>query len=298
MQVGFICTNGEEVLFKDCMENCKNHCVSLPTLSILSKQRPWTGLPSTTQLITGTRYTLLKIFKDYYEDIQKLAWILLGNKVHKSLEDNDTEGTSEISFANRIQSGIADYYSPKNFTLWDYKNSGSYKVKKALGLVSIKISDPLGERYKKSGRGYKKGDIKQVTVWNQDQSAVDMWEWILQTNRYAIWLEDSGRPVKKIKIEIIVRDGGLKAAATYGIDKNIVVIDIPILDRKYVLDYFNKKAKTLRTAIALMWSPLCNNKETWGGRKCENYCPVSKYCKEMPEHSNLENRFDFPQILC
>jgi hypothetical protein len=301
-QIGFYCPNGQSVLFNDCLKKChmKERCVSTPTLRALCKQRIWTGKPSTTQLLGGTRYALLKILKDYYEDIQSLAWILLGNKVHKSLEDNDVEGTAEIEFKDKSQTGIADYYEACDKTLWDYKTSGSFKVHKALGMQSRKINDPNGERYKRSGKGYKAGDIKKITVWDKNGAIADKWEWILQTNRYAIWLKDDNRPVEKIKIEVIVRDGGLKAAAMHGIDRNIIIINIPILNKEYVLDYFKRKASMLRLAIASSWAPKCNSKECWDGRKCEGYCPVSKYCEEMTNEHKLKERFGKmePEILC
>lgn len=301
MQIGFKCPSGKEITFKKCLKQCgmENRCVSSPTLQALSIQRKWVGLPSTTQLLAGTRYAYLKLVKDYYEDVQKLAFILLGNKVHKQLEDSDTEGTSEIAFKSKIQSGILDYYDKLSKTLWDYKASGSFKVKKALGLVSYKVDDPTGATYKRAGSGFKKGDIKQVTMWKQDIKVVDMWEWILQTNRYAIWLEDDNMPVEQIKIEVIVRDGGLRAATSSGVNKNIVVIDIPIISREYVLDYFKRKADMLRLALVIGWAKRCTNEECWQGKKCENFCAVSLYCNEMPNDHPMAKKFEDiqPEIL-
>ena len=301
MQIGFKCPDGEEIKFEDCLNSCrmKNRCVSLPTINALSVQRKWVGLPSTTQLLAGTRYAYLKLAKDYYEDVQKLAFILLGNKVHQQLEDADTEGTAELAFKDKVMSGILDYYDKPSKTLWDYKASGSFKVKKALGLVSYKVDDPTGATYKRAGAGFKKGDIKQVTMWKQDAKMADMWEWILQTNRYAIWLQDDDTIVEHIKIEVIVRDGGLRAATSSGVDKNIVVIDIPIISREYVLDYFKRKAKMLRTALAIGWSKKCTDDECWGGKKCENFCPVSLYCNQMPDEHPSAKKFEAlqPEIL-
>lgn len=301
-QIGFICKNGQNVLFEDCLKKCKlgERCVSTPTLRALSIQRKWTGLPGTTQLLSGTRYALLKIMKEYFEDIQNLSFILLGNKTHKSLEDNDIEGTAEIEFKDKTQSGIADYYDAKEKTLWDYKTSGAFKVHKALGMRKKKINNSSGARYKRSGKGYKAGDIKKVTVWDKIPEMADKWEWTLQTNRYAIWLEDSNRPVEKIKIEVIIRDGGLMAAQNYGIENKIEVIEIPILNKDYVLHYFERKRKMLMLAIALSWAPLCDDIDSWNGRKCEGYCPIKKWCDKMPKEHNAMERFEElkPEILC
>lgn len=301
-QVGFYCPDGKAIRFKDCFKECRmrERCVSIPVLNMMAEQRIWSGLPSTTQLIAGTREALLEIIKEYYKDIQNKAWIILGNKGHKSLEDADAGGTSEIAFKDKVHSGIADYYEPSTRTLWDRKVSGAFKVHKALGLVKQKMLDPSGATYKRSGKGFKAGDRKKINVWTRDKKTADKWEWILQTNRYAIWLDDSDRPVEQIKIEIIVRDGGLRSAATYGVNKNIVIIDIPILNRDYVLDYFNRKANMLRTAILVGWAPMCNQKECWQGRKCESYCSVADFCRIMPETHQTSERFAKmePEILC
>ena len=276
MQIGFICPDGENVLFEDCLKGCcmKERCVSKPTISALSVQRKWEGLPSVTQLLGGTRHAYLKIVKDYFENIQKLAFALLGTQTHKQLEDACTNGMAELAFKSKIHSGISDYYEKESKTLFDYKTSGSYQVKKALGLVSYKVDDPTGATYKRAGSGFRKGDIKQVTKWRRDSKAINMPDWILQTNRYAIWMEEAGMPVEQIKVEVIVRDGGLRTAISTGVDKNIVVIDIPIISREYVLDYFKRKADMLRMALAIGWSPRCSDEECWQGKKCENFCAV------------------------
>ena len=300
-QIGFKCLDGNNVLFKDCLKKCRlgERCVSTPTVRALSIQRKWTGLPSTTQLLSGTRYALLKIIKNYYEDIQNLSFILLGNKTHKSLEDNDTEGTAEIEFKDKTQSGIADYYDASEKTLWDYKTSGAFKVHKALGMRKKKINDPTGARYTRSGNGYKKGEIKKIAVWDKIPEMADKWEWTLQTNRYAIWLEDSNRPVEKIKIEVILRDGGTMSARNYGIEKKIEIIEIPILNRDYILHYFERKRKMLMLAIALSWAPICNDIDSWNGKKCDGFCPVKEWCDKMPIEQYAIERFQKlePEIL-
>lgn len=301
-QVGFYCPDRAKVLFKDCLYSCRmgERCVSRPTLIKLSKQRVWTGIPSTTQSICGTREAMLKIIKPYFEHINNLAFALLGHKVHFGLEESADDSNAEIAFKDNIQTGIIDYYDPDERILWDYKTSGSFKVRKALGMVQIKVPDPSGAVYKKSGKGFKKGDPKMITMWERDENEVDMWEWILQTNRYAWWLIDAGKPVDKIKIEVISRDGGLKATLANGIESNITIIDVPLLSRDYVIDYFKRKAAMLRSAIALSWAPVCNDKECWNGKKCEGYCPVAHECNKLSyDHpSKIKFQKEKPEILC
>ncbi|GAF95194.1 unnamed protein product, partial [marine sediment metagenome] len=273
-QIGFSCPDGDKIKFEDCLKKCcmKNRCLSLPTLKKMSQQRIWEGVPSTTQLINGIRYILLTTTKDFYQSPQDMAFALLGTKFHASLEDD--EFIMEKKCKSKNMTGTFDFYSPETKTLWDYKTSGGYKVKKALGLISRKISDPSGERYKTSGKGYKKGDIKKINEWYQNPNEIDAWEWELQLNRYRLWVEEAGYKVDSMKIEATIRDGGTIVATKYGLKNNIYIIPIKRLPDTYVLDFFNKKAKALKLATAIGWAETCNDRESWGGKRCEKYCSI------------------------
>ncbi len=136
---------------------------------------------------------------------------------------------------------MPDYYDEVEQVLWDYKTSGSYKVASAVGIVKEMIEDPTGAVYQRSGKGYSKGDPKMVPIFTVDPTKQDCGDWTLQLNRYCLFAEAAGHPVKKIKIEAIVRDGGTHIAKARGIDKNVYVIDIPILPDEQVRQYFDAK---------------------------------------------------------
>jgi len=295
-QIGFFCPDGKEILFENCLKKCcmNERCLSSPTLKKMSEQRIWAGVPSTTQLLNGIRYILLTTTKDYYQSPQNIAFALLGTKFHASLEDN--EFIMEKKCKSKNMTGTFDFYDPEEKTLWDYKTSGGYKVKKALGLVLRKISDPSGERYKTSGKGYKKDDIKMINEWYYDSNEIDAWEWELQLNRYRLWVEEAGYEVKQMKIEVTIRDGGTIVAIKYGLKDNIYIIPIRKLSDEYILNFFNNKAKALKLATAINWAPICNNKESWEGKRCEKYCPVSKHCRNMLEDHQMKNKFDLFKI--
>jgi len=285
------------MVFNECLQKCRmgETCISKPTLKKMSIQRVWKGIPSTTQLIKGTRQVMLEILRDYYVEPKSLAFALLGTKFHKALEDHSF--IMEKEFKNKKMTGIADYYDPNEKTLWDYKTTGSYKIRKSLGLVSKKVRDSSGEKYKRSGKGYKAGDVKMINEWYIDLKEKDSRDWDLQLNRYAIWFEEAGFPVEKIKIEATVRDGGLKAAVTNGIEENMYVIELQKLDKKYVIHYFDLKIKALRSALVISYAPKCNEKENWGGIRCERFCPVKNFCDQMEEKENYYNLFKESIIL-
>lgn len=282
--IGYYCPDGKTIKIDECLTKCRldQRCLSKPTLKKISEQREWTGIPSTTQLLNGTRYTMLIITKKYYIKPQSMAYALLGTKFHQSLENHENFPCMEQGFIAGNMTGKLDYYELEDKTLIDYKTWGSYKVKKALGLVSKKIIDPSGARYKRSGKGYKAGDKKKITIWEKDETQIDCWEAEYQLNRYRIWLENENNEVEKMFVEVTVRDGGIQAAVNNGITEKMYLIPIKRIDNEYILNYFNNKIKALRNALATGKAPRCSDKECWNGIRCsEEYCPVIRFCEVM-----------------
>ena len=276
--IGFICPDSQQVEFEECFGACTNgsRCMSPPTLKRIARQRPWKGKPSTTQLINGTRLELLKLTRDYYIDPQQRAFALLGTKHHAKLEDANF--LMEERFEDETLTGIMDYYDDETRILYDFKSSGSFKVAKAVGIVSRKVPDSSGATYKRNGKGYKKGDPKMITVFETDPTKADMMDWTLQLNRYRLFLEDAGFPVREMIIQATVRDGGTYIAQQRGIDRNIYLIPVPRMKDKDVKDYFSTKAQALHEALRTGYAPKCNDEESWEGRRCA-ICEVYTHCQ-------------------
>jgi len=293
MQIGFVCPDGFDILHKNCLKKpCRlgERCVSLPTLTKMSSVRKWTGKPSTTQLLNGTRLSMLILYKNFFVSPQSLAFSRLGTDFHASLET--FEFIMEKKFEDLKSSGTADYYDPEERILWDFKTSGHFKVMKCIGMIQKKVPDPNGAKYKKAGKGFKAGDPKMVTQWIMDSNQTDSWDWTLQLNKYRLFFESSGYPVNKMKIEVTVRDGGLRTAAMSGIKDNIYIINIQRLPDDLVINYFNKKIAALRTALAISWAPLCHSKENWNYIRCERFCNVAEDCKKLPASSPFMHKFN------
>ncbi|MBI3334035.1 hypothetical protein HYZ97_00970 [Candidatus Pacearchaeota archaeon] len=87
---GYVCPDGVKIKTEDCLTACRysgGRCLSRSTLTIIAKgEREWTGNPSTTQLLNGTRLEYLRLTRDYYIDPKSMAYAFLGTKVHKELE--------------------------------------------------------------------------------------------------------------------------------------------------------------------------------------------------------------------
>jgi len=250
MQAGFICPDGKRVSHRQCLEGCRQRCLTLPTLASLAQVREWNGIPSTTQCLNGTRMEYLKITSDYYVKPKERAFALLGTRHHFRLEaiTRKLNVLSEEKLQGEV-SGVIDLLEPDHapdcYILADYKTSGSYKVARAL-------------------RG-------------------DMSDWELQLNNYRIMVEDLGFPVSRMLVQCTVRDGGTFMARKNGLTENIYLIPVKRLDDAQVKDYFYRKSQMLIKAVENgEMPPPCNGEESWGGRRCLGYCDVVDLCPGFP----------------
>ena len=276
----FICPDNERIDVSACLleGGCriKSRCATRSYLQLVSRERKWTGKPSTTQLIAGTMETFLKITRDYAIQPYQRAFMLHGTRAHANLVGaNDDYSFLEEAFDGEI-TGISDVLECENGhnVLVDYKTAGSFKVCKALGIYTEKV--PTGEVYR---FGKNKGQLKTLNEKRQDNSKIDMWEWELQINKYRIEFEKRGFPVHEMKIQCIVRDGGLTLAKNRGLDKNVYYFSVKQLSDAYVIRYFQEKKDALLLALKQgSWNKPCTDRENWEGRKCQDYCDVWEYC--------------------
>ena len=251
-------------------------CCTLPTLKVMAQQREWKGKPSTTQCLKGTLEAFLLLTVDYFIDPQKAAFRLLGSNHHKLLENTDLPILDEQVFDGEDAevSGIVDLWD--DGTLTDYKTWGSFKVGRALGLYKEDV--PTGEIYKSGAR---KGQAKTRKETRQSPDKVDMDDAVYQLNRYRIFYEKAGFKVNKLQIQATVRDGGIRAATSTGVDRNIYIIPVPILSDEKILTYFKRKSEALlRCMKEKKAKPIdyCTKEERWDGRKCDKYCDVNFKC--------------------
>jgi len=279
----FICPDGVEIPYQECLKEggCRRHerCATRSYLRLVSKERPWTGRPSTTQLIQGTMQAFLKITKDYSISPDQRAFMVHGTKGHANLEASDDELSlleEKFDDADTEITGIADVYEEEsgNRILADYKTSGSYKVAKALGFTTEE--EETGEVYKS---GKRKGEKKTRKILVRRDDDIDRWEWELQLNKYRIEFEKRGYPVDEMRIQCCVRDGGTFIARSRGVFRNVYYFKIAKMPDEEVLTYFDTKKKCLEQALKQgKWSGWCSKKESWDGLKCAKYCEVAEFC--------------------
>lgn len=295
--VGFICTDKEKIQFDKCFKACRmgRRCATLAYLRLISYDREWRGV-TPSMAGNGPRLEYLKKTKPYYIDPSDRVFAALGTGVHgklalhtynenilaeEPLSDDQTEGTPDCLEPDESKK---DFY-----VLTDYKTWGSFKVAKALGIVKttkdVPILDEEGNPILlKSGPNKGKPKTKKEhTFETQQRDVSDVLETMLQLNRYRILFEKSGFPISRIQVQACVRDGGTYIAKGRGIEQNLYLIPIAVIPDDIVLKPYNKLAKEIEEADKTGYIRKCNEWESWDGRRCDGYCDVAEYCKEMGE---------------
>lgn len=255
-------------------------CASRSYLQLVKQERPWTGKPSTTQLINGTMNAFLKLTKDYAISPDDRAFLIHGTVSHGKLEQagsGDEISELEVRFQEGDITGIADGIETENGKriLYDTKTSGSFKVAKAIGFYVEE--EPTGDFWKS---GKKKGEPKTRKILKRDDSKIDRWEWEMQTSRYRMEYEkQSGDKIDEQRIQCVVRDGNTYIARSRGVFRNLYYFNINMIPDEEVTAYFEGKKEALLKALKQgYWNEVCTARENWDGLKCQHYCEVAEYC--------------------
>lgn len=290
----FLCPDNETIEIVKCLEvgGCRmgKRCATVPYLRLIGFDREWKGV-SPSSAGNGPRMLYLKATKDYTIDPQGRVWAAFGTSTHEKLSIHAFTNNvlSEEKLSDNKMQGIADCLeidenTRVSYVLSDYKTWGSYKVAKALGIVSEKIDEPvLDDNGKpiilKSGKNQGKPKTKQKSIITIDPLKADLKGEELQLNRYRIFFEQCGFKVSRIQIQVVSRDGGTYLAKSRGIDKNLYIVPIKKLPDEEVLAFYDNLSGEVSEAFKTGHARKCNEWESWEGRRCEGFCEVAEYCR-------------------
>lgn len=296
----FICPDGHKVSIQKCLKGCRmgrelkrktgvSRCLSHRTLAVIAEQRAWTGKPSVTQLLNGTREEYLKIMQDYPLNPQCVVFAIFGTGCHEFLgrycENDDMVIEKRMEDPTGTYTGQFDCYDGKRGILYDVKTYGSFKTAQALGLIKKKemLKDKDGKPLK-----WKNGRVKYKTWF--ERGARHLHDVAIQLNAYRMMIENMGYPVDEMMVEIFTRDAGTFSARDRGIDTNMQLVGVNKISDKWVQKYMLTKAHALIRAVeSKTMPPPCRNVETWNGRKCESYCDVWMYCEKGKKAHGRDN---------
>ena len=251
--------DGELIEVSKCLSvrGCRlgRRCATLPYLRRAAQERPWKAV-TPSQAFTGPRFVYLKEVCDYAINPHDQAFAILGTGSHDKLSIHRfTRGfISEQGFDDGLIKGIPDLVEPDEYAigfycLFDYKTSGSFKVALALGLhkEETPILDVHGHPVLlKTGKN--KGKPKMTSVWVEDREKgqYEVEDWSYQMNRYRIGVEMYDFPISRLIVQCIPRDGNTYVAKNRGVKDNVVLVDLPRLDDKMILDHYaNLQAETV-----------------------------------------------------
>lgn len=283
----YFCPDGGQIKIEDCLKECRlkgkmnpitgmdyvpcGRCLSIPTLRAVSEQRSWTGKPSTTQLLRGTREAYLTLTREYAIDPKSMMFALHGTNTHARLEDGmSEEDLGEQRLDDGVSTGAFDYYSDEDGgTLFDYKTYSSYVCGKYMGIGSRK--ELIGH--------YKNGKPRFQSVRTYGNAKHDL-DLAIQLNDYRMKIQKVlKKPVANMVCEMIVRDGGTYMAKNRGVDDTAYLIKVGKISDIWVERYMKRKANDLISALETgRMPPPCRPHECWHGRKCRDFCPVNMYC--------------------
>ena len=295
----FLCPDQEEIEIAKCLQpkgcRMKERCAALPYLRLIGYDREWKGI-SPSSAGSGARSLYLKATTDYTIDPEQRVWAAFGTSTHNKLSLYSYNVLSEETLTDGQMQGIADLLEEDEnqegyFNLWDFKNWGSYKAALALGITTLveeeTVLDEDGKpRILKSGKNKGKVKTKQKRTIVQDDSKADLRSEELQLNRYRIFYEESGFPISKMLIQVMVRDGGLYIAKNRGIEKNKYIIPIRRIPNSEVLSFYQVLSAKMEKAFKYGYSKKCDLWESMNGQKCERFCEVKDSCQLMSKSNN------------
>lgn len=282
---------------------------------VVGKRRNYKGTMGVTTALNGHRYNYLryKVLPDI--DLDGSAFMALGIGAHSMMDDNAADkDKSEVWLEDGKIVGRSDTLETVAGlkVLNDYKVSGSFKVAKAMGIVEgpkKPVYDEYGNPvlYRRSGKGYKAGDQKMEKTWIIDPEKREHWEYSMQLNKYRIMFKKQfGTEPDLMNIYFIVRDGDTISARSRGVLNRTYLLEIPKIEDEKVDEFYNVQvekfdeimtatadiegtpgeviAKTIASGVEI---PMCDTRENWNGRRCENYCSYASVCKMFGDNPYL-----------
>lgn len=107
-------------------------------------------------------------------------------------------------------------------------------------------------------------------------------EWIEQLNIGAELLRRNGHEPKRLTIIAMLKDWSQRDAGQNGMPQSeVIAVELPLWTSEEATTHIETRIRA--HVAALKELPLCSSKETWGGRRCGQYCDASSVCSQYQE---------------
>lgn len=210
---------------------------------------------SATGLAEPPRASALKEkFKDVLEvDVSSRVAAIIGQGTHATAEraarpgidmcEERLFGKFEVDGVTYTVSAQLDLFETDTGALHDWKTTKAYAFSK------------------KAGSGKKIEWIQQLNVGAE----------LLRMNKYI---------PKTLNIIALLKDFNKREAGVNGYPQTEVVsVSLPMWTSKEVVDYISSRIRLHVQARKEL--PNCSGGETWGGRKCEDWCDANSVCEQF-----------------
>jgi len=258
--IGFTCPrDGGNYRFDHCIYKCEDTCEPLPLLlALMSEKKVVPGRYSVTELLNPPQQTFLGRHHPYYSEPESMIAMTFGSAWHGVLEAGKEKLRElkmvdrfaiEESFYEKIEtpfgtgtlSGRPDLYDRQTKILWDWKSVKGYFLKK------IRSQGWSGTTYHHQ----------------------------LNTYRVYHFLE-----AQHMKLKILVKDFSEKMKAIDGI-RQVETLDVPLINDKLVRQNIEAKmGLQFQYEVNPELVRPCSGVDTWGGKKCTDYCNVYLSCPQ------------------
>jgi hypothetical protein len=242
-------------------EDCQSRCHPLPVLMAMVEQREVVpGDYSTTEILRPLQAMYLSRHNDFYIAPSKYIYMLNGTAVHSVIEEggkkivNQDKHQMEQAFREEILPGMfltgrPDYYDDAG-TLWDFKNSKAYTVKKIKSASMNKVS------------------------WASE-------DYFAQLNIYRTYKYPEA---KKLKLYFLVQ-GWTKMET--GISP-VEIVDVPLAPMADVKLWVKNRMAKIWEIEKTGECPRCLLGDLWIRKdgvpvRCQEYCNASEKCTQFQE---------------
>ena len=260
---GFKCPKGRNegrVPFSFCETDCPERCYPLPLLMSFAGDREIIPkMYSVTELVKPRQQVYYSRNFDYWVSPESQVWLTFGTGIHKAIEmgydriqnknNHIIEKRCEVSLQTpmgvAVLRGTPDHVDLTENTLYDYKSSGSFQVKKLWQAVM------------------------DGATWLEE-------DYFIQLNVYRAFFYPT---ISRLRLVCLVKDWTTRMT---GEMNRIEFVEVPVANVEDVKVWAIDRISTFMLDELNPGSiAKCGPKDTWDGRRCREYCNAADVCPQF-----------------
>jgi hypothetical protein len=252
MLIGIKCPRTKKLA--DC-QKCKSPCLPIPLMmSLLSDRELKPNEYHLTELSNPLRIAYLNRKYNYMVEISDVENVWIGTAIHYYIAQfKHKDYIADPDTAGKVEID-KDVFITLTPDLYDTKRKIIYdfKVVKTYEVEKIK-KDGLDQKYLYQLNGYRAFKFPEA---------------------------------KKLILVFILKDYTIRTKYEKDIESPFVEVEVPIIET--AKEELINKAKVLHKALTENKPPeKCSPEESWDGKRCDFYCSVNKFCRELNNNGRV-----------